>query len=144
MDKIHPDEAREIVRQQSFPNTEAEREAVSAVDAAVMDGIRRYEGQIVATAQQFLDSSAIHTEAATEIVDALAEEIRYPLKDGARPTPELAARYEALRRHAEHAIAALESAEAEAEWHQARAADPHAAYSALMTNWPLIRPTLPI
>ncbi|PWC03068.1 hypothetical protein [Agromyces badenianii] len=144
MENMHPDDARVHVRSQTYPNTETEREAIAAVDSAVFDKVRLYESQIVATAQHFLDSSTVHTGAADELVTALAEDIRYPLKDGARPTPELAARYQELRRDAEHAIAALEAAEAEAEWQGDRARDPAAAYSELMNRWKILRPTLPI
>lgn len=136
---IHPHELRELVREQTYPNSNVEAETIAEVDRIVFDRVRTYESQIVENAEKFLQEKALDLQAADEIAVALEEEIRLELARGGQPTAELAKRYKVLRRNAEFAIAELERADSEAEWYAARALDPYSSWVLLMKRWPLLR-----
>ncbi|QEO15611.1 hypothetical protein FLP10_15125 [Agromyces intestinalis] len=138
----HPHQLRLEARTQTHPNAATEREITRAIDEAVFSRVRTYEESIAAAVDEFVAQKETDVVAATELRQAIREEIEYPLLDRHRPTPQLAARYDELRRSAEVAISELERAASEAEWHLERAKDPYAAFSDLMTKWPRIRPSI--
>lgn len=135
----HPHDQRILAREVAYPNTQSEREALAAVDEAVFARVRVLEAQLVDNAQQFMAERDIDLRASTEIANALLEDVRIALDKGARPTPELAARYKQLVASARQAIATLEAAGDEADWHAGRAADPYETWSDLLRRWPTLR-----
>lgn len=140
----HPHDLRIQARTQTYPNAATEAEVTRAIDAAVFDRVRTYEQSIAQAVDEFVAQKETDLAAATELRAAIREEVEYPLLDGERPTPQMAARYDDLRRSAEVAISELERAASEAEFHLGRANDPYAAYTDLMTRWPMIRPSQPV
>lgn len=135
----HPHDQRILAREATYPNTYTEREAVAAIDSAVFERVRSMENHIVDDAKHFMDERDVDFRASTEIANALIEEVRGALSQGARPTPALAARYKQLVASAERAITALEAGGTEAAWHAARAADPYATWADLLQRWPTLR-----
>lgn len=138
----HPHDLRILAREQTYANTTTEAEVTRAIDDAVFSRVRSYESSLAEAVDEFIAQKNIDLTAATELQHAIREEVKHHLLDGERPTPELARRYDDLRRSAELAISELERAESEAAWHLAKANDPYAAYTDLMTKWPMIRPTI--
>ena len=136
-----PHELRVLVRRATYANTSMEVETVKRVDALVFDRVRTYERAVADAAEAFASEVEVDVTAARDVGNALAEEVRQALRLGDDPFA-LAKRFEELRRHAETALAALERAEREAEWHAEKCTDPYSHYVALMTKYPTLRPLL--
>ena len=138
----HPHDLRVQAREQTYPNAAAEAEVTRAIDDAVFSRVRAYEQSIAQAVDEFVAEKETDLAAAMGLQYAVREEIEYPLLDGERPTPEMARRYDDLRRSIEFAISELERAASEAEWHLVRANDPYATWVGLLTKWPTIRPSI--
>lgn len=138
----NPEDLRQLAREATYPNRAAEDEALRAIDEAVFDRVRVHERHLQENARALMTDKHIHETAAQDVVEALKTELRYPLMDGGKPTPERAERYEALRGHAEKAMKELKRAEEEAAWLEAKVADPHGDLVKLWTKYPLVRPLL--
>lgn len=140
---VHPEphQLRVMARTQDYANSTLEAETIAAVDKAVFDRVRTWEQATVQAADEFAESVSVDLTAAKEIGAALAGEVRDVLASGADPVA-VAKRFEELRRNAETALAALERAEREAEWHAEKVDDPYASYSALMSKFAVLRPAI--
>lgn len=137
----NPHSLRVLTREQTYGNSNLEAETIKQVDALVFDHVRTYERAVVDAAEVFAADVEVDVSAARDVRNALAEDVRQGLCLGADPFA-LAGRFEELRRHAETALAALERAEREAEWHADKCTDPYSHYVALMTKYPTLRPLL--
>ncbi|MBF4512275.1 hypothetical protein ITJ66_07205 [Plantibacter sp. VKM Ac-2885] len=138
-----PEQLRISIREAAYPNTQSEKDAVTAVDRAVFDKVRVYEDHIVAAAEAFLDEQSVHLMAAEEICEQLPEQVTYALdKRGATADAATAGRLKDLRSAAYSAIDALRRSEREAAWHQAKAEDPYGSYVDMTRKYPMLRPSI--
>jgi hypothetical protein len=128
----------------TYPNSEAERETLKAVDDAVFQRAREWEQYLVQAARQARVDAQVDTTAAQDTIDALQGEIRFaldrPIGEVQNNIGELAARYKTLRVTAERAIEALGRADHNEEVWAAKLADPYADLVALWSRWPMVRP----
>lgn len=140
---VHPEphELRMLARTQDYANSSLEAETIRLVDQLVFDRVRTFEQATVDAANDFREAVTADMTAAKDIGTALADEVRTALDQGADPAA-VAKRFEQLRRAAETALASLERAEREAEWHASKVADPYATYSALMSRYAVLRPAI--
>lgn len=138
-----PEQLRINVRESAYPNTQAEKDAVKAVDQAVFEKVRVYEDHVVAVSEAFIDEQSVHLRAASEICEQLPEEITYALdRRGATADAATAGRLKDLRSAAYAAIDALQRADREAAWHQAKNEDPYSHYVDMTRKYPMLRPTI--
>jgi hypothetical protein len=138
----HPHDLRVAARSATYPNAQCESETLRGLDDAVFARVRAFEAQQVEHAQRVRAQVQASTTAIADLVARIRAEVRFPLTDSQTVDPGLAARYQAIRREAEGKIRTLGLLEQEAEWLQSQAADPYAAYCALVEHWPLIRPVI--
>lgn len=138
----HPHELREAARLAKYPNSVVERETLERLDQAVFDRVRNHEQALLQNARTLMEDAAVDEEAVTLIATQLAEDVRYPLRDGAAPSAELAERYERLRNLADAARKSLARAERDAGFMADKVADPYADLMSLYDRWPAIRPTI--
>jgi len=136
----NPHDERLIVRNGTYPNAEAEREAVAQVDNAVWDLVRPFERLAIDAAQKFDDTARANVTEAATTADALYADITYALqKQVAMPTQATARELENLRGEARKLIAALERAEQDADWHIDRLSDISTAHREFLEKWPILK-----
>lgn len=142
MDKQNPHQVRLDVRERTYPNAIAERDAIREIDGAVFSRVKMFESIAVEGASEHKTVAQNRINASLDVIKRIREEVAEPLRRGEPLTPELAQRYEDLAFEASNARANLSRAIAESDWHENRCRDPYAEYVRLMDAWPILRPSL--
>lgn len=138
------DDIRYAARTVTYPNSEAERANLRRVDDEVFARVRLLERGIISDAQELLDNGGVELQAATKFTEAIRQDVVFALDRVDADTQTIAERYEQLRSQAEQAIAALERADRQSEWHIGRLDDPYGAYVSMVSKYPTLRPTIRI
>jgi hypothetical protein len=137
----HPDQVREAARYATYPNSAAEKQALTSIDQQVFARVREHENQLADTAERAAAKYEADTEAATELVDRFALEIRVALTEGT-PNREIAARFKQLRLFADKAMAALDRGAEEAEFYAVKLEHPYEDLMQLYQKYPMIIPSI--
>lgn len=131
------DEIRLEARQATYPNSEAERQAVFENEQRVYQAVALHEDNLVNLAEATLNSAEpvfIRTDA---LVNDLWD-LRGELENGANASPQVAARFETLRKAAEAEIRALNAVERAANFQAEKVSDPYGSLDALRKKYPAI------
>ncbi|WKK71567.1 hypothetical protein Q0F99_19950 [Rathayibacter oskolensis] len=131
---------RSAVRDQTFPNQRAEREAIRAVDKAIFDEVRVHERRLVRDGQKIVADVAARRRAVEQIVDQLTSEITTPFakaswSDSAMDVSSGVDRYNILFSQLETALAALGDKYRELTWIADKLDDPYTDLAKLLTKF---------
>lgn len=133
-----PEVFRIHAREETYPNSAAEKAEIQRVDDAVFDRVRIYENSLVASSQTLMERGAALTRESVKVEEAVREEVRYELDRSRSDIKQVAERYAALETRAQGQIDALERLAREAEWLAEKADNPYAAYRALVVRYPAL------
>ena len=131
---------RVAARTSEYPNSATEREATRAIDKLVFDKVRSYESGVTRSADAFVERVLEPAREAADIVADLRDELLAGLvADELRATPDVAKRYETLRRTAQSRATELREAARHARWRAERCEDPYGNYIQLIRTFPALQ-----
>jgi hypothetical protein len=135
-----PHDMRLAARASKYPNSATEREVTKALDKFVFDKVRSYETGVTRSADAFVERLAEPAREAAGIAADLRDDFRRNLVAGElRAIPDVAKRYENLRRSAGSRAAELREAARQARWRADRCEDPYAHYIQLVRTFPTLQ-----
>ena len=132
------DSVRQAARSASYPNSEVETKAVTALEQEIGARVRVHEEGLRATAEAVYASGDRPLAQADELLGEMSDLLSDIERAGARPGYVLAARYETARKNMALRIAALEKVERDAEFHAAKVLDPYGSLQNLRQKYPQI------
>ena len=135
---LSPRQLKEAVREANYANSQVEREAISAADAAADEVVARHAGLLRAEAVERLDNGASLLRVAGELDDAMVQEVRWELTRGADPVT-LSATYERLESGVQKMVAELRQVAAQADLLADRIDSPEDDYERLLERLPALR-----
>ena len=140
MSNIDPHDMRLAARANAYPNQATERQVIRDVDKLVFDKVRKYESVVARSADAFVERFLEPARDAADLVADFRDDLRAGLvADELRATPEVAKRYESLRRAAETRARELRDAARHARWRADRCEDPYADYVQLIRTFPALQ-----
>ncbi|MWV57432.1 hypothetical protein [Rathayibacter sp. VKM Ac-2754] len=131
---------RSVVRDQTYLNSKAEREAIRAVDKAIFDEVRVHERDLVRQGQKLVADVAARRRAVEQMVEQLTREITTPFTkapwSGADTDLQKGVdRYNVLHLQLETALAALGEKYRELSWIAEKLEDPYTDLPNLLTKF---------
>lgn len=132
------DDIRLATRQATYPNTEAEHEAVAAIDQQVEAMVRGHEDSLLTAANAVMSEG----DGALQAADALRGELRELYTDleraGAGAGPDLAKRYQSISGRLRNRIEQLRRVQRNAEFQANKIVDPYGSLDNIRRKYPQI------
>lgn len=132
------DGIRKEARRATYPNSEAETKAVTALEQRIAAKVRDHESNLVAIADAVFSSGDRALAQADDLLTEMSDLGTDIERAGSRPSTALAARYESARKRMALRIAEPEKLERESEFHANQVSDPYGSLQNLRRKYPQV------